>query len=287
MILFQDAFEEAQDLIEQLQEKIMLIRALGNFHIDSEFPAEYADLVNQRKQILKSIRQLETDLTKLSTAWRKTIEELKEQSSYEPASDAHADLVTKFVMTTVPISQRRSWKPATFTGSLLVFFVDGKIDSSELIERRPLSNTSEAVPPADKQPDKAGETGEETENSLERLVQDISDQEELQPHPTSTDAIEEAIRAVSEERDSFTVIKSGAGVTIYFRLWRPERISVKIYDVDHRPVRTITNDYPRPGEYSIRWEGLDDHGNILPQSKYFCQLVIGEAETELQAFQID
>jgi|GEM_PF-2752736 len=288
MILFQDGFDEAQELIAQLEDKIELIRALGNFHIDAEFPAEYEDLVNQRRQILKFIRQLQDDFSQLTLAWKKNIEELQARTSYQPENDKHAELVTKFIKTAVPPSQHASWKH-DFTGSLLVFFVDGDIESSSFIERdAPMeeSEKTEATPP-----EAAGEIESEPEieeDSLERLVQNIAEQEERHPRPQSKDAIEEAVRVVSEQPEALTIVRSTdiPGVNIYFHLDEPSRAIINIYDATHRVVRTIANDYDQPGDYSIQWDGCDDKAEALAFDTYYCQLVIGDSQSELKAFEL-
>lgn len=288
MILFQDGFDEAHDLIAQLEEKIRLIRALGNFHIDAEFPAKYEDLVNQRRQILKFIRQLENDFGRLRLAWKENLEELQSRTSYQPENDQHANLVTKFIRTTVPPSQHAAWKQ-DFTGSLLVFFVDGEIESSSLIERDAPGEESE-TPEFPGSQSRAPEEPKHdiTEDNLERLVQDIAEQEEPLPRPKSRDAIEEAVRVVSEPSEPFTILTSTdiPGVSIYFHLEEATRAVVNIYDSRHRLKRSIANDYAQPGDYSIQWDGCDEQGVALPFDIYYCQLVIGRAESDLKSFEL-
>ncbi|GEM_PF-1297460 len=50
------------------------------------------------------------------------------------------------------------------------------------------------------------------------------------------------------------------------------RISIQIYDVSGRLIRTLKDDYQRPGAYSIQWDGRAADGGELASGIYFCRL---------------
>jgi len=49
-------------------------------------------------------------------------------------------------------------------------------------------------------------------------------------------------------------------------------VALKIYNQQGQLVRTLVEAKRSPGEYSIPWNGRDDHGNLLPSGTYFYQL---------------
>ena len=136
MINFKEPLEEVQNLTKELSDQIKLIRALANFHVNINSNGDRADLENQRIQISNSVKEMEGRFSKLAGLWEQSIKELKSQAAYDPEADIQNDLITKFVRFTVPSAMQSKWSPDDFTGSLLVFFKDGKIDSSSLLEKK-------------------------------------------------------------------------------------------------------------------------------------------------------
>jgi hypothetical protein len=49
-------------------------------------------------------------------------------------------------------------------------------------------------------------------------------------------------------------------------------ISIQIFDVNGRLIRTLKEDYQRPGAYSIQWDGRAADGGELASGIYFCRL---------------
>ncbi len=60
---------------------------------------------------------------------------------------------------------------------------------------------------------------------------------------------------------------------ISYRLLESANVTIDIYDVDGRKVRTLVDIYQSPGEHSVSWNSLDDHGNVVPSGTYFYKIV--------------
>ena len=61
---------------------------------------------------------------------------------------------------------------------------------------------------------------------------------------------------------------------------QPGTISVRLYDLAGRRVRTLADGDHAPGFYQVRWDGRDQTGRLLPSATYFCRLEgVGLAET--------
>ncbi|MBM3307326.1 MAG: hypothetical protein FJY74_03285 [Candidatus Eisenbacteria bacterium] len=52
-------------------------------------------------------------------------------------------------------------------------------------------------------------------------------------------------------------------------------VSLRIYDVAGRVVREMWPDCPRPGRYSVAWDGTNDRGGKVASGVYFCRLECG------------
>jgi M6 family metalloprotease-like protein len=64
--------------------------------------------------------------------------------------------------------------------------------------------------------------------------------------------------------------------TIAFELPRREAVSLTIYDVGGRKVRSLLiGDVREPGTHHVEWNGRDDGGGHVASGVYFCQLVTG------------
>ena len=58
-------------------------------------------------------------------------------------------------------------------------------------------------------------------------------------------------------------------IHIGFRLRRPDRITLTVVDSGGRRIRTLLSDEPRPaGPVTIRWNGRDDAGHVVPEGTY-------------------
>ena len=53
-------------------------------------------------------------------------------------------------------------------------------------------------------------------------------------------------------------------------------VSMNIYDVTGRLVRTLVNELQEPGYYNVSWDGKDDFGKAVPSGIYFYRLEAGD-----------
>ncbi|MEO0101455.1 MAG: FlgD immunoglobulin-like domain containing protein [candidate division WOR-3 bacterium] len=61
---------------------------------------------------------------------------------------------------------------------------------------------------------------------------------------------------------------------ISFSIPKETYVSLLIYDLSGRKVRTIVNERMKPGYYNLKWDGKDDKGKDLPQGVYFYRLKV-------------
>jgi choice-of-anchor B domain-containing protein len=54
-----------------------------------------------------------------------------------------------------------------------------------------------------------------------------------------------------------------------------ERVTLKVYDLLGREVRTLVDEAHRPGKFSVRWNGLDQRGTPVTTGVYFLKLASG------------
>jgi len=58
-------------------------------------------------------------------------------------------------------------------------------------------------------------------------------------------------------------------------------VTVAVYDVDGRVVRTLVDHNIGPGKYLVEWDGMDDVGFAVPPGIYFCR-VEGAREVDVE-----
>lgn len=63
---------------------------------------------------------------------------------------------------------------------------------------------------------------------------------------------------------------------IRFELAESARVSISIYDLLGRRVRTLDDEALGPGRHVRVWNGLDDAGRAVPSGVYFCRLSAGD-----------
>jgi flagellar hook assembly protein FlgD len=59
----------------------------------------------------------------------------------------------------------------------------------------------------------------------------------------------------------------------------PVRISIKIYDIVGRLIKTLIDGPKEPGVYTIVWNGEDESGKEVGTGVYFCRFKAGEKQT--------
>ena len=66
--------------------------------------------------------------------------------------------------------------------------------------------------------------------------------------------------------------------TIKFGLRAKGHVSIKIYDVAGRLVRTLVNDVREAGHYNVTWNGENNHGNKVASGVYFFKMNTADYE---------
>ncbi|MCK4547246.1 MAG: T9SS type A sorting domain-containing protein [Candidatus Eisenbacteria sp.] len=63
---------------------------------------------------------------------------------------------------------------------------------------------------------------------------------------------------------------------IRFSVRDRSHVSIKIYDVTGRVVRTLVDEAMQPGPHQVHWDGANDHGQPVATGMYFCRMSAGE-----------
>ena len=69
---------------------------------------------------------------------------------------------------------------------------------------------------------------------------------------------------------------------IYFRISETGNVSIKIFNVLGKEIRSLLEDTLSPGEHMISWDGKDDKENILPGGVYFIQMIAGKYQKTIK-----
>ncbi len=67
-----------------------------------------------------------------------------------------------------------------------------------------------------------------------------------------------------------------SATTIAFELSQPERVTIVVYDVAGRKVRTLQDGMMGATRHEVRWSGVDDGGQRVATGVYFCRLIAGK-----------
>ncbi|MCK4307783.1 T9SS type A sorting domain-containing protein [candidate division WOR-3 bacterium] len=62
-------------------------------------------------------------------------------------------------------------------------------------------------------------------------------------------------------------------ITVRYGVPRPAKVSIKVYDVTGRTVRTLVSGEQKAGFYNLKWNGKSDHGTKLSQGIYFIRMI--------------
>ncbi len=66
-----------------------------------------------------------------------------------------------------------------------------------------------------------------------------------------------------------------SGTTISYQLGASGKVSLIVYDVMGRRIRTLVNSVQSPGKYQVRWDGKNDKREDVPSGIYVCRLKAG------------
>ncbi|HEC77592.1 MAG TPA: T9SS type A sorting domain-containing protein [candidate division WOR-3 bacterium] len=79
-----------------------------------------------------------------------------------------------------------------------------------------------------------------------------------------------------------TLIKSSPNpfsvkTVIRYSIPRTGRVKFSIYDISGKRVKVLKDEVCAPSDYSVCWDGADEHGEELPPGIYFCRLKTAES----------
>ncbi|MBK7379159.1 MAG: VCBS repeat-containing protein [Ignavibacteriales bacterium] len=69
---------------------------------------------------------------------------------------------------------------------------------------------------------------------------------------------------------------------IKFRISESGNVSIKIFNVLGKEIRTLLEKNLPAGEHSVQWNGKDDRGNLLPGGVYFIQMIAGSYQKTIK-----
>ncbi|HKQ56649.1 MAG TPA: DUF4331 family protein [Candidatus Eisenbacteria bacterium] len=72
----------------------------------------------------------------------------------------------------------------------------------------------------------------------------------------------------------------GTGSRLEFALEAPSRVTLRIYDLQGRTVRTLVDQDAESGPFSAQWDGYSDNGDRMGRGIYFARLVAGTRTSE-------
>jgi len=91
----------------------------------------------------------------------------------------------------------------------------------------------------------------------------------------SAEEREAALRTTLNVAPTFT----SGNATIEFSISGNSYVNLVVYNAIGQPVRTLKAGNLSAGTYSVSWNGLDNHGALLPPGVYFVKLNTGVSET--------
>lgn len=111
-------------------------------------------------------------------------------------------------------------------------------------------------------------------STVEKLTEVNSNLVEIQSYLSSLNNAQ-MINLIGKEvyGPSDTLIKSGEKISrLSYTTDAPLDVTVKIYDEQDKPVRTINLGRIEPGDHQIAWDGKDDAGEAVKDGRYHCSL---------------
>ena len=64
--------------------------------------------------------------------------------------------------------------------------------------------------------------------------------------------------------------------TIAYKLSKPAEVRLVIYDITGRKVRTLVSQQQPKGQYSVKWNAVDDEGAVLSSGMYIARLKVSD-----------
>jgi hypothetical protein len=64
---------------------------------------------------------------------------------------------------------------------------------------------------------------------------------------------------------------------VSYSLAAKSRVALQVFDPTGRGVRMLLNAEQTAGNYTLRWDGRDEHGALAPEGVYFCRMSVPEA----------
>jgi hypothetical protein len=74
-----------------------------------------------------------------------------------------------------------------------------------------------------------------------------------------------------------------SAATICYSLGSKQRVTISLFDVSGRRVKTLVHGIQVPGRYSLTWNGTDDKGRLLSAGIYFVKLEAGQSRSVKKA----
>jgi len=79
-----------------------------------------------------------------------------------------------------------------------------------------------------------------------------------------------------------------SGMRMAYAVAKPnERVTIRVYDIAGRTVRTLANGAQSPGRYLVSWDGRDESGQRVQGSIYFIHVVIGGQARQVRVAFLD
>jgi len=105
--------------------------------------------------------------------------------------------------------------------------------------------------------------------NLSQSVQDI-----VASQNSSRDMMLAGLLGKTAKVDASTIYLKGQDNTSikYDLVDSADKVTLKIYDADSNPVRTVSKEQQPSGQYTIEWDGKDDKGKNLPEGEYTVEI---------------
>lgn len=71
-------------------------------------------------------------------------------------------------------------------------------------------------------------------------------------------------------------LKGGNTTDIKFSLPKAEKVSIKVYDVAGRRIKTLVDGLIQPGHHYVTWDGRNEKGRLVATGIYFYQMIYGK-----------